>query len=162
MSSTASDMWSFIDTASCDNLPGMNTSAPNAESSWVTVCGVSDADIARSLNEKVVSLRAAGKFSEADQLHIKGLSFSVTRDGFFASPERVEVLRRLCQIYSADIRPAVPTSHRRFIGPFIVFGKKMLQPVVNAVLGPALRNQREFNASVISLLTDLSNEGSRK
>ena len=140
----------------------MNTTASNGESSWVTVCGASDADLAHSLNEKVASLRAAGKFSEADQLHIKGLSFSVTREGFAASPERVELLRRLCQVYSADIRPPAPTSHRKIIGPFIVFGKKMLQPVVNAVLGPALRNQREFNASVISLLTDLSNEGSRK
>ncbi len=142
--------------------PAMNTGAQNRGDSWVTVCGAVDSDLAHALNEKVLALRAAGKFSEADQLHIQGLSFSVTRDGFAASPERVEVLRKLCQIYSADIRPQAPTSHRKFIGPFIVFGKKMLQPVVNAVLGPAVRNQREFNASVISLLTDLCNEGARK
>lgn len=140
----------------------MTTSASHNESPWVSVCGEVDPDLARSLNEKVAALRAAGKFSEADQLHISGLSFSVTRDGFAASPERVEILRRLCQVYSADIRPQAPTSHRKFIGPFIVFGKRMLQPVVNAVLGPALRNQREFNAAAISLLTDLCNEGSRK
>lgn len=139
----------------------MDISAHN-NNAWVTVCGVADAELARSLNDKVAALRAAGKFSEADQLHIQGLSFSVTRDGFVASPERVEVLRKLCQIYSADIRPQAPTSHRKFIGPIIVFGKKLMQPVVNAVLGPAVRNQREFNASVISLLTDLCNEGSRK
>lgn len=140
----------------------MVMSAQNNDNSWVTVCGVSDPELARSLNDKVAALREAGKFSEADQLHIKGLSFSVTRDGFTASPERVEILRRLCQVYSTDVRPQAPTSHRKIIGPFIVFGKKMLQPIVNAVLGPALRNQREFNASVISLLTDLCNEGSRK
>jgi hypothetical protein len=109
----------------------------------------------------VAELRAAGKFSEADERHIAQLSFSITRDGFAATPERVELLRRLCQLYSADVRPPAPTSHRRFIGPFIVFGKRLLQPIVNAVFGPALRNQREFNAAVVALLTDLSNEGRR-
>ena len=142
--------------------PSMNGTPNRQETSWVSVCGALDADLARSLEEKVAALRAAGKFTEADQAHIQGLSFSVTRDGFAATPERVELLRRLCQFYSADIRPPAPTSHRKVVGPFIVFGKKLLQPLVNAVFGPALRNQREFNAAVVSLLTDLCNEGSRK
>ena len=115
-------------------------------------------DVCDVLARRVADLRAAGKFSEADERHIAQLSFSVTRDGFTATPERVELLRRLCQIYSADIRPQAPTSHRKIIGPFIVLGKRMLQPVINAVFGPALRNQREFNAHVVSLLTDLSND----
>ena len=140
----------------------MNGTPNQHETSWVSVCGSSDAELARSLEERIAGLRSAGKFSEADQLHIQGLSFSVTREGFVATPERVELLRRLCQFYSADIRPPAPTSHRKIIGPFIVFGKKLLQPLVNAVLGPAVRNQREFNATVVSLLTDLCNDGSRK
>ena len=140
----------------------MNLPVNRLDTSWVSVGGSADAELARSLFEKIEALRAAGKFSEADQAHIAKLSFSVTRDGFTATPERVELLRRLCQIYSADIRPQAPTSHRKIIGPLIVFGKKMLQPVVNAVFGPALRNQREFNANVVSLLTDLSNDGAKR
>jgi hypothetical protein len=140
----------------------MNSPVNRLDTSWVSVGGSADAELARSLFEKIEALRAAGKFSEADQAHMAKLSFSVTRDGFTATSERVELLRRLCQIYSADIRPQAPTSHRKIIGPLIVFGKKMLQPVVNAVFGPALRNQREFNANVVSLLTDLCNDGAKR
>lgn len=129
---------------------------PNAH--WISVAGEPNQDVRDALARRVADLRAAGKFSEADERHIAQLSFSVTRDGFTATPERVEILRRLCQIYSADIRPQAPTSHRKIVGPFIVFGKRLLQPVINAVFGPALRNQREFNANVVSLLTDLCND----
>jgi hypothetical protein len=162
MSFTGCALWSFIDTASCDSLQDMNVPAHRLDTSWVTVSGTPDSELARALFEKIEALRTAGEFSETDQAHISKLSFSVTRDGFKATPERVELLQRLCQIYSADIRPQAPTSHRKIIGPFIVFGKKMLQPVVNAVFGPALRNQREFNASVVSLLTDLCNDGAKR
>ncbi len=156
MSSTGSVLWSFIVTASCDTLARM--AALTTPHSWITVAGEVNHDVREALARRVADLRAAGKFSEADERHIAQLSFSVTRDGFTATPERVELLRRLCQIYSADIRPQAPTSHRKIIGPFIVLGKRILQPVINAVFGPALRNQREFNANVVSLLTDLSND----
>jgi hypothetical protein len=132
--------------------------APTASHSWITVAGEVNHDLREALGRQVADLRAAGTFSESDERHIAQLSFSVTRDGFTATPERVELLRRLCQIYSADIRPQAPTSHRKVVGPFIVLGKRMLQPVINAVFGPALRNQREFNANVVSLLTDLCND----
>ena len=133
--------------------------APTTPHCWITVAGELNPDLRETLARRVAELRAAGTFSEADERHIAQLSFSVTRDGFTATPERVELLRRLCRIYSADIRPQAPTSHRKIIGPFIVLGKRMLQPVINAVFGPALRNQREFNANVVSLLTDLCNDG---
>ncbi|MEY4668470.1 MAG: hypothetical protein RL518_1169 [Pseudomonadota bacterium] len=137
----------------------MSAAGTTSDSPWIFVAGESNKEVSNALAQRVADLRAAGKFSEDDERHIARLSFSVTRDGFVATPERVELLRRLCQIYSADVRPPAPTSHRRIIGPFIVFGKRMLQPVINAVFGPALRQQREFNANVVSLLTDLCNDG---
>ncbi len=137
----------------------MSAAFTTSDAPWISVAGESNRDVSEALAQRVAALRAAGKFSEADERHIAQLSFSVTRDGFVATPERVELLRRLCQIYSADIRPPAPTSHRKIIGPFIVLGKRMLQPVINAVFGPALRQQREFNANVVSLLTDLCNDG---
>jgi hypothetical protein len=137
----------------------MSAAFTTSDAPWISVAGESNKEVSEALAQRVAALRAAGKFSEADERHIAQLSFSVTREGFAATPERVELLRRLCQIYSADIRPPAPTSHRKIIGPFIVFGKRILQPVINAVFGPALRQQREFNATVVSLLTDLCNDG---
>jgi len=139
----------------------MTLAPTRSDPQWISVAGEFDPHVCEALAQRVAELRAAGKFSEADERHIAQLSFSITRDGFVATPERVELLRRLCQLYSADVRPPAPTSHRKLIGPFIVLAKKIIHPVVNAVFGPALRNQREFNAAVVALLTDLSNEGRR-
>jgi hypothetical protein len=164
MNSIDSGLSSFIDTDSCDTMWVMNSSlSPQSGAAWLTVMGESDPSLApalaRSLAEQVSQLRSSGKFSEGDQATIQRLSFSVTREGFKTTPERMEMLRRLCQLYSADVRPQPPTSHRRIIGPVIVLAKRILQPVVQGLLGQFLKNQSDFNATTISLLTDLCNEG---
>jgi hypothetical protein len=86
------------------------------------------------------------------------VSTAIAPQSFTTSPERLEMLRSLCQIYSAGIRAANITSHRPVIGPLIVFVKKILFRSVAALLGPSFERQREFNAGVIRLLGDLCNE----
>ena len=120
---------------------------------WLTVCGEANSELAGILSEKVAALRREGAFTESDQM-----SYSVTKSGFATSPERMELLRRLCQIYSIDVRPAQPTSHRKVIGPVIVAVKKIIFPVIKALLGPTFKHQKDFNAVVVMLLTDLCNE----
>jgi hypothetical protein len=160
MNSTDSGLLSFIVTVSCDTVWAMNSSlSPQGGAAWLTVTGEPDPSLARSLADQVNQLRSSGKFSEGEQAAIQRLSFSVTREGFKTTPERMEMLRRLCQLYSADVRPLPPTSHRRIVGPVIVLAKRILQPVVQGLLGQFLKNQSDFNATTISLLTDLCNEG---
>lgn len=74
------------------------------------------------------------------------------------SPERLELLRGLCHLYSAGIRSEKITSHRRFVGAVIVFVKRAFFRVLSALLGPSFQFQRDFNAGVIRLLGDLCNE----
>lgn len=136
-------------------------SSSQNEIPWLSVCGEPDSFLSQAMSEEISRLRSAGKFSQEDQAAIRELSFSVTRTGFSTSPERMELLRRLCQLYSADVRPLPPTSHRRLIGPFIVLAKRLFQPIIYSIFGRVLRNQSEFNAATISLLTDLCNDARR-
>ena len=76
------------------------------------------------------------------------------------SNDQLEKLRRLCQVWDVDIRPGEITSHRPIIGRVIVAGKKLLFPVIRALLKNYLSQQREFNAAAISLLADLCSRNS--
>lgn len=86
---------------------------------------------------------------------------NIARGSLVLSPQRLELLRRLCHVYSAGIRSEKISSHRRVVGPAIVFAKKLLFRIVSPLLGPSFKHQREFNAAVIKLLGDLCNEASR-
>lgn len=73
------------------------------------------------------------------------------------SPERLEKLRRLCQLWEVDLKPpSTITSHRRFIGPVIVALKRAAYPVLRFFMRETLRKQRDFNAAVVAYLTELS------
>jgi hypothetical protein len=140
------------------------SSAYRSGNTWLTICGVQEEQLAAALSERVASWRESGLLSDEERRSIEQLSYSLTGDGFATSPERMELLRQLCQVFSRDVRPQAPTSHRKVIGPLIVLAKRILYPLVNAVLGPTFQQQREFNALSLTLLTDLANEagGSQK
>lgn len=137
----------------------MNSTKSSGQSSeWLTVCGESGGELASALADKVAALKRSGAFTDTDQMLVERMNYSVAKNGFSTSPERMELLRRLCQIYSIDVRPAQPTSHRKILGPVIVAVKKIIFPVVKALLGPTFKHQKDFNAVVVCLLTDLCNE----
>jgi hypothetical protein len=98
---------------------------------------------------------------EDEQQRVAKLSTAIAKGAFVVTPERLELLRGLCQIYSAGIRAERISSHRRYLGPLIVFFKKALFRVISALLGPTFSYQRDFNAGVIRLLGDLCNESDR-
>lgn len=134
-------------------MQGVNTS-------WFSVCGDPSERLAKELSDRVASRRAKGDFSIDNQKYVEKVSLSATRGAFSATAERIELLRKLCAIYAVDFKPQSITSHRPVIGKTIVFCKKALFQIVRPLIAPALRQQRDFNASVIYLLTDLCNESS--
>jgi len=130
----------------------------NKSSPWLTVCGAKNTELEDLLSERLTQRRNAGFFSLDNQKGVEQASFVAVKGAFSTSPERSELLRKLCQIYAVDIKPLDISSHRKFIGPFIVAVKKVLFRVVRPLIGPALVQQRNFNAAAIYLLTDLCNE----
>jgi hypothetical protein len=132
--------------------------SPASQTDWLYVAGQADAALARRLSECVVARVTSGEMPADEQSRVSKTSTAVARGSFVVSSDRLELLRGLCQIYSAGIRAEKITSHRKFLGPVIVFTKRALFRVMSSLLGPSFRFQRDFNAGVIRLLGDLCNE----
>jgi hypothetical protein len=125
---------------------------------WLSVEGLADLNLEQSLSSAVLSWVESGAMPPNEPERVGRVSTAIASEKFTTSSARLEMLRSLCQIYSAGIRSAKITSHRPLIGPIIVFAKKILFRSVAALLGPSFERQREFNAGVIRLLGDLCNE----
>ena len=128
------------------------------EQSWLSVCGVKDGSLERDLVASVAQMQSQAGMPAGEVARVAGVSTAIATGSFTVTPERLELLRSLCHLYSAGIRAEKISSHRPVIGPVIVFVKKALFRVVSGLLGPAFRYQRDFNAGVIRLLGDLCNE----
>lgn len=132
--------------------------ALNSNQSWIEVCGAAGDQLAQSLSTRTAALVSQGVMPPNEQERVATLSTAITTGSFVVSPERLELLRGLCHLYSAGIRAEKITSHRKLVGPCIVFVKKLLFRILTALLGPSFQFQRDFNAGVIRLLGDLCNE----
>jgi hypothetical protein len=132
-----------------------------SRTTWIEIAGEEAPQIAEQLGAGVAGLVAQGVMPHDEQSRVARLSTALTSDSFVASPERLELLRGLCQIYSAGIRAEKISSHRKFIGPLIVHAKKVVFRVISVLLGPTFSFQRDFNAGVIRLLGSLCNEAEK-
>ena len=132
--------------------------ANSCAQSWLSICGAGEVSLERDLSAQIAALVAEGRIPPQERERVSRLSLGISNGAFVTSPKRLELLRNLCQLYSAGIRAEKFTSHRPVIGPLIVFVKRRLYPIVSALLGPSFRFQRDFNAGVIRLLGELCNE----
>jgi hypothetical protein len=128
------------------------------QESWLNIRGKDAPDIAEALEQSVNAKVAAGKFRREDIEYIARIDRQLVKGTLDVSDSRLEKLRRLCQLWEVDLKAGEITSHRRIIGPFIVAFKKLLLPMVRVLFKDTLRQQRDFNAATISLLTELSQE----
>jgi hypothetical protein len=139
-----------------------STQSPTASvPPWVFLSGAPDVSIVRLLEARVAGDHSAGLYTASDEQQIGHIQLPTSRAAFVTSPERLERLRRLCQIYSVHLRPEEITSHRKVIGPFIVAAKKAFFRLLEGLLGRSIKHQRDFNSEVVALLTDLCNEAKR-
>jgi hypothetical protein len=120
-----------------------------------------DASLTSLLETRVAEAQRAGLYTERDVQQISDIQIATSRAAFVTSPEKLERLRRLCQIYSVNLRPEEITSHRKVVGPVIVAAKKALFRLLEGLLGRTIKHQRDFNSEVVALLTELCNEAKR-
>ena len=129
---------------------------------WITVpnsdSSAFEAAIERSLDQRIQS----GTFSIQDVKNIRDRELDLIPKDLELNNELLLKLRRLCQLWQVDIRTAEISSHRPIIGPIIVGVKKVLFPMIRFALKDLIREQRDFNAEVISYLATLSQQQSDK
>lgn len=129
-----------------------------SKSSWLKIKGDPIPSLESRIEGTVAAKVSRGDFTQRDVDYISKLSRPVLNERILVAGERLEKLRAMCQSWDIDFRPVQITSHRRVIGKLIVTVKKAVQPVIRALLKDTIAQQRNFNASVISAVTDLANE----
>jgi hypothetical protein len=129
---------------------------------WFSLCGELDSELAMRTASRVAAVyKQQGGCSAQELEHVQSLKVSPAGAGFSTSAYRLELLRRLCQIYSVDIKEREISSHRKVVGPCIVVIKKILFSLVKVLLGPTFKHQRDFNAVTVALLIDLCNDSKK-
>lgn len=143
-----------------------------SEKGWIQVPGTTGNEVAVNLQRAVEARISNREYSQDNVDYIKRINRSLVhtisggdeRSGearLSISDDRMQRLRRLCQLWEIELKVGEFKSHRRFIGSFIVAGKRLLVPIIRMILKDTLRQQRDFNAAAILLLTDLSEEVER-
>jgi hypothetical protein len=125
----------------------------------LTIAGQDRAAMQDTLLQRVTSKIASGAMPAHEQEYLRRLNLLPTKleDGSVRSidPAHIERLKNLCQLWDVQVRETSITSHRKVIGPVIVFVKRMVIRLVRLVLKDSMRQQRDFNAGVIALLSDI-------
>lgn len=139
---------------------GIDSAAyPWKESNWLVIPGESQQGSLENLFRTRVAQRMQdGKYSADDVAYVEKMTLGLMERSLTVSDKRLEKLRTLCQLWDVDLREKEISSHRPFIGPVIVKAKRILFRLLKVLFKDMLRQQRVFNATVISLLADLANE----
>lgn len=124
--------------------------------SWIT--GAADGSLEEKIEALVQQRISKGEYKSEDARYIEKLPVSIVGGALAVDDRVLEKLRRLCQLWDVEMKPVKITSHRKVIGPFIVFAKKLIFPLLKVFLKEPLRQQRDFNAAAIALLAELSNQ----
>lgn len=142
-------------------MDSANKHSGNSSQIWINRAGEPATQLCQLLASRVEGHINAGHYSVDTIKYFQEVSFSPVADDLTVTEKRLEQLRKLCQLWDLKIRPAEITSHRRFIGPLIVAVKRLIYPILSAFLKDTLHQQRSFNAGVIGLLAELSEDVER-
>lgn len=125
---------------------------------WLRVCGMADPSLERRIGERLAAVYASDGARARDVERVRALAVWGQKGGGIASAHRLDLLRRLCQLYAVELEARPLRSHRRVIGPVIVAAKRVLLSVLSPLLGPSFKHQAEFNAVAVMLLHELCQE----
>lgn len=123
--------------------------------SWVTIAGEEDTELEAELAARVERKIAAGDYKDNDIKYLRNHELPVTARSIEMDSKVLEKLRVLAATWDVRVQPSDITSHRPFIGQFIVGVKKALFPILDVLLKDTLRKQRDFNAALIELIAEL-------
>ncbi len=98
-------------------------------------------------------------YTEKEIKKVSTLSKKLFPEGKEVDFQTCEDLRALAKLSQFELKPARSiTSHRKFIGPLIVFLKRLTWPLVKIHLKESYAGQQEFNCRVVEAVSRLKNE----
>ena len=114
------------------------------------------AEISRAISQKIDSR----KLSEDEIASVTNYPVPLINQPLSPTDNQLKLLRDMARSWDSDIGIIDISSHRKFVGPFIVKLKRALFPFLRIALKGMLRRQREYNAATILLMADLCRENS--
>jgi hypothetical protein len=114
--------------------------------------------IAESIEQDMQARMDSSEYTADEAYYVSHVDLTLCKKELRLSDERLEKLRQLCQLWDIDLRHKEITSHRKFVGPVIVFAKKRIYPLFRFFLKDLIHQQQRFNATAIALIADLSSE----
>ena len=133
-----------------DRVTGSNCVKSSDSSFWVTVNGCQSTNLECSLEDFVSQRLLSGRFTARDITNISTRRLHELAWKLDGSDEyALENLRALAKNWEPELLPPFVSSHRRFVGPLIVFIKKLILPTLAALLRPTFLQQRHWNEQVV-------------
>ncbi len=122
---------------------------------WLTVQGESAPEMEQRCEGAVLEKIKQGKFKSGDIDYLRMHKLPLLGKHLIADEQSLEKLRELAKCWDVELVPFQITSHRRFVGPYIVFIKKILFRIFAVLMKQSVRRQRDFNAKTVELMIAL-------
>jgi hypothetical protein len=119
---------------------------------WLSILGSADHGLESSLVKRVEKRITDQAYAQKDILYMQQHRLGVLEGKLVADDKVMEGLRAMAQASQINLSPPVLTSHRRFIGPFIVVTKKIVFRLLQALLKSHLQKQIDYNARTLEVL----------
>jgi len=126
--------------------------------SWIKLGEKEARELADLVAKRSQARILAGDYTVDNVGYISALDLRAVKQRLAITKERLERLRRLCQVWDVKMLSKEITSHRRVIGPIIVTTKKLFRPLIHLFLKDTLHQQRTFNGEVLSLTAALTDD----
>lgn len=102
------------------------------------------------IENEAEKLRADKKSFPSDIKYIYKADYSLIKtEAVGLTDRKLECLRQLCRYSDAEIKFEKFSSHRKVIGPAIVFFKKAFFSIMKSLLKDTIDHQKRFNQSVV-------------
>lgn len=124
--------------------------------------GKNDVELEKEIQTNVKKQIDEKKYTQDEVKNISELGVKILDKNSYISDKSLGYIRFLCQSYNNELRLQNITSHRKYIGKFIVLAKKIIFRSLQFALKGFVNQQQEFNAGVIKCLISLQNDKAKK
>ena len=100
-------------------------------------------------------LKTSPSYSDEEIVRVSGLSKRLFHDGFCLNEDQTNRVRALCSLSQSTLKPANEiSSHRKLIGPLIVFIKRLTWPLISVHLRDVFVGIQEFQSLAVETLAE--------
>lgn len=125
---------------------------PASVAPWLRVGGQPNEQLEARVRERLARAIADRAIRPQDLNYLSRYRVALLERTAEFSDSHLELFRKLTVSWDLSVAHRTISSHRPFVGRFIVLAKRLFFPLVRAALKEELTRQREFNGAVVEFL----------